>query len=98
MPRVLRSTVARDSGAAELYCEAFANVGALDLLEGFLSTHGAKFYGLEPATETITFVREPQTVPATIPLVTAANPEECGPTERLVPLRAGEQIAWSIKQ
>jgi dihydroorotase len=35
----------------------------LDKLEGFLSTNGAEFYGLEPTTETITFVKIPQTIP-----------------------------------
>ena len=51
------------NAAAELYTEAFDEAGALDKLEGFLSVHGAKFYGLEPAKETITFVKTPQTIP-----------------------------------
>jgi dihydroorotase len=51
------------NAAAELYTEAFDDAGALDKLEGFLSTNGAEFYGLAPATTTITLVKEPQTVP-----------------------------------
>lgn len=41
-------------------------MGALDKLEGFLSTNGAKFYGLEPATETLTLVKVPQMIPVRV--------------------------------
>lgn len=51
------------NAAAELYVEAFDSRGALDKLEGFLSINGANFYGLEPAKETITFVKTPQKIP-----------------------------------
>ena len=27
-----------------------------------------------------------------------ADPDDCGPTERLVPLRAGLEVKWSIKK
>jgi len=40
--------------AVELYTQIFEEMGALDKLENFLSTHGARFYGHEPSEETIT--------------------------------------------
>eukprot|EP01043_Picozoa_sp_COSAG02_P020955 COSAG02_NODE_1051_length_14956_cov_3.414216_2_plen_306_part_00 len=115
------------NAAAALYAEAFDSIGAVDKLQGFLSTNGPAFYGLEPATEMLTLVKEPQTVPVrtptlpartvqllaepwrtdvpslanlqeTIPLVTEPSAEQCGPAERLVPLRAGQEVQWSIKK
>ncbi len=71
----------------ELYAEAFEAAGALDQLEGFASFHGPDFYGLPRNTETITLVREPWAVPATQAYL---------PDDSIVPLRAGETIAWRI--
>ncbi|MDP1525927.1 MAG: dihydroorotase [Rhodocyclaceae bacterium] len=71
----------------ELYAEAFEAAGALDKLEGFASFHGADFYGLPRNTEKITLVREPWAVPAT---------QSYLPNDPIVPLRAGETIAWRI--
>lgn len=51
------------NAAAGLYAEAFDSVGAIDKLQGFLSTNGPEFYGLEPAQETLTLVKEPQMIP-----------------------------------
>ncbi len=73
--------------ALELYAEAFEKAGALDKLEGFASHFGADFYGLPRNTQSVTLVRESWTVPATQPF---------GP-ETLVPLRAGEVIAWRLQ-
>ncbi|HHH35626.1 MAG TPA: dihydroorotase [Gammaproteobacteria bacterium] len=74
-------------GAIELYAEIFAAQGALDRLEAFCSFHGADFYGL-PRNETrITLVRQPWRVPGSYPYMEG----------RLVPLRAGEEIAWRIE-
>ena len=70
----------------ELYAEAFEEAGALDRLEGFASEHGPDFYGLPRAAQRITLVREAMAVPADIAL---------GP-HRLVPMRAGASIAWSL--
>ena len=72
----------------ELYAEAFAEVGRLDRLEGFASRFGADFYRLPHNHERITLTSEPWSVPASLPY--ADN-------DRLVPLRAGEQIAWSVR-
>jgi dihydroorotase len=70
----------------ELYAEAFAAAGALGKLEAFASHHGADFYGLPRNSGTITLLPEPWEVPARYPF---------GAGE-LVPLRAGERIAWRL--
>ncbi len=71
--------------ALELYAEAFDEAGALDLLPTFLAGHGARFYGLEPATGTVTLVRERWEGPV------------CAPVEGqepVIPFRAGEPLCW----
>ena len=70
----------------ELYAEVFAAAGALEKLEAFASIHGADFYGLPRNGGTITLVPEPWEVPASYPFG----------TEELVPLRAGERVAWRL--
>jgi dihydroorotase len=70
----------------ELYAEAFAAAGALDKLEPFASGHGADFYRLPRNTGTITLLPEPWEVPAHYPFGSG----------ELVPLRAGERIAWRL--
>jgi dihydroorotase len=72
--------------AIELYAAAFEEAGALDKLEGFASRFGAQFYGLPLNQDTITLAREEWTVPEEIALG----------GEALVPLRAGETIAWKL--
>jgi dihydroorotase len=71
----------------ELYAEAFAAIGALPKLEGFASEYGADFYGLPRNTERITLLAEAWEVPAQYPFGSAD----------LVPLRAGERIAWRLE-
>jgi dihydroorotase len=71
----------------ELYAEVFDAEGALDKLEGFASFHGPDFYGLPRNAGTITLKREAQAVPASLDYL---------PGDRLVPLRAGESIAWRL--
>ena len=70
----------------ELYAEAFAAAGALDRLEGFASRHGAQFYGLPVNQGTLTLAEESWPVPAEVPFG----------ADRLVPLRAGERVAWKL--
>ena len=72
--------------AIELYAEAFAAAGALGRLEGFASVHGPRFYGLPPNRERIRLEAAPWPVPATYPFG----------QDELVPLRAGEQVAWRL--
>ena len=73
--------------ALELYAEAFDSVGALDKLEAFASFHGADFYGLpRNAGTTVTLRRQPTAVPASFPF----------DDDELIPLRAGEMLAWRL--
>lgn len=74
--------------ALELYAEAFEDAGALDRLEAFASLRGADFYGLARNRGSITLVREPWQVPEHYPLG----------ADRLVPMRAGEQLRWRIAE
>jgi dihydroorotase len=71
----------------ELYAEAFEAAGALDKLEAFASFHGADYYGLPRNTEKVTLQRDAMAVPQSFDYL---------PGERLVPLRAGESIAWRL--
>ena len=71
----------------ELYAEAFEAAGALEKLEAFASFHGADYYGLPRNTEKITLRRDAVTVPASLDYLAG---------ERLVPLRAGESVAWRL--
>ncbi|MEO8103695.1 MAG: dihydroorotase [Betaproteobacteria bacterium] len=72
--------------AIELYAEAFASVDALQRLEAFASFHGADFYRLPRNSGSITLRKESWTVPDEVPFT------ESG----LVPLRAGEPLAWRM--
>ena len=72
--------------AIELYATVFDEAGALDRLEAFASVNGARFYGLPVNEEKITLVREDWKVPERLPFG----------AEDLVPLRAGETIAWKL--
>ncbi|XCC55555.1 dihydroorotase [Polynucleobacter sp. MWH-UH23A] len=72
--------------ALGLYAEAFESVGKLDKLEGFASFFGPDFYALPRNTKKITLSKQPQAIPAELPLGDAT----------IVPLRASETIAWSL--
>jgi len=72
--------------AMPLYAEVFEEEGALEHLEAFSSFNGADFYQLPRNTGSITLVKSPQSVPTDIPLGDA----------RLVPIRAGEQVNWTV--
>jgi dihydroorotase len=72
--------------ALELYAEVFEELGVLDRLEAFASFNGADFYGLPRNGDTVTLRRESWTVPADYPLGDG----------RVVPLRAGEAVAWRV--
>ena len=71
----------------ELYAEAFDAVGKLDKLEGFASDFGADFYGLPRNSARIRLVKRAWTPPSNYPL---------GADQRLVPMRAGESVAWEL--
>jgi len=70
--------------AMELYCEVFEQVGALAKLEGFSSRFGPAFYGLPENRGTVTIEKSAWEVPASYPFG----------AESVVPLRAGERLAW----
>ncbi len=72
--------------AMPLYAEVFEAEGALEHLEAFSSFNGADFYQLPRNTGSITLIKSPQSVPTDIPLGNA----------RLVPIRAGEQVNWTV--
>jgi len=74
--------------AIELYAEAFERAGALDRLEGFASLHGPDFYGLPRNTDSIVLEKHAWQVPASYPLG----------DDRLIPMRAGETIAWKLEK
>ncbi|GAB2787199.1 dihydroorotase [Halomonas shantousis] len=74
--------------ALEVYATVFEEEGALEHFEAFCSLNGPRFYGLAPNEATIELTRTPCQVPETI-----------GEGEhRLVPFRAGETLAWSVKR
>jgi dihydroorotase len=72
--------------ALGLYAEAFESVGKLDQLEGFASFYGPDFYSLPRNSKKITLSKHAQSIPVELPLGDAT----------IVPLRAGETIAWSL--
>jgi dihydroorotase len=71
----------------ELYAEAFEAAGKLDKLEGFASDFGADFYRLPRNVDKITLVKRDWSPPANYPM---------GGTDRLVPMRAAERVAWQL--
>ena len=75
------------ANAIEIYAQIFENAGALDKLEAFASHNGARFYGLPRNSDTVTLVKQPQRVPASFAF---------GESE-VVPMLAGEELAWSLQ-
>jgi dihydroorotase len=73
--------------ALELYAEVFDAANALDRLEGFASQFGADFYGVPRNEDTVTLVRGAWQVPEHYPFG----------DDVLVPLRAGETVAWRVE-
>lgn len=73
--------------AMGLYAEVFEEAGKLDRLEAFASHYGADFYGLPRNRDTITLIRQPQIIASSLPYLDE---------QALIPLRAGETLAWSV--
>jgi dihydroorotase len=73
--------------AIELYAEAFDAAGKLSRLEAFAAEFGPRFYGLPLNADFITLERREWTVPAHYPYADG---------DTLVPLRAGEPLAWRM--
>jgi dihydroorotase len=74
------------NAAIELYAEAFEQLSALDKLEGFASFYGADYYRLPRNTDKITLYKESWRVPDSLAFG----------EHKLVPLRAGENMAWKF--
>ena len=71
--------------AIELYAMAFEQAGALERLEAFASLNGPRFYGLPANADTITLERHAWQLPEHYPYADG---------QRIVPLQAGETLAW----
>ncbi|UDG82505.1 dihydroorotase [Candidatus Vallotia cooleyia] len=72
--------------ALELYAQAFDQAGALGRLEGFASFHGADFYELPRATDTVTLER-----------VTWVSPEDIdADSTTIVSFKVGELLHWKL--
>jgi dihydroorotase len=76
----------------ELYAEAFEAAGRLERLEGFAADFGADFYGLPRNTERLRLVKKEWKPPANYPFPSDRGGEQ----QRLVPMRAGEPVAWQL--
>ena len=66
--------------------KVFEEAGALDLIEGFVSFHGADFYGLPRNEGFVTLVREEWSVPSDFGFGDA----------EVKPLRAGCTVRWRL--
>jgi dihydroorotase len=73
--------------AMAFYAEVFDAVGRLDRLEAFASDRGADFYGLARNQGRIRLQRHSVAVPAEFALG----------DDVVVPLRAGESVAWQVE-
>lgn len=73
--------------ALELYAEVFDALNALDKLEAFASFNGPDFYGLPRNTDIITLTKSSWDVPDSYEF---AN-------QQVTPLRANEQLLWTVK-
>jgi dihydroorotase len=72
--------------ALELYAQVFENAGALDKLPDFAAKFGAQFYGLPVNVGTVTLRKE------------SWNPSESFAlgADEVVPMDAGESLAWKL--
>jgi dihydroorotase len=72
--------------AMPLYAEVFDQANALDRLEAFASEFGPDFYNLPRNTGKLVLQRQTQLIPDEFPVGDST----------VVPLRAGENLAWTI--
>lgn len=71
----------------ELYTEVFEQEGKLENLEAFASHNGPDFYGIPRNSDTVTLTKEEWSIAETMPFG----------NDIVVPIRAGETIAWKVK-
>ena len=74
--------------AIELYAEVFEDENSLDKLEAFASLNGPSFYGLPVNTDKITLTKAPWKVPADLAFG----------DDKVIPIRANENINWCVSQ
>jgi dihydroorotase len=74
--------------ALELYTQVFDEENVLDNLEGFASLHGPSFYGMDANEGSVTLVKENWRVPGAVPVPDGGS---------IQPFRAGQTLAWQIK-
>lgn len=74
--------------ALACYTQVFDELDALPKLNDFMSKFGAEFYRLPVPTETITLVKQAQTVANMLPFG----------QEQIVPIAAGTRLDWSIHE
>ncbi|MEG1507600.1 MAG: dihydroorotase [Akkermansia sp.] len=67
--------------------ELFAKHGALDQLQGFVSGHACSLYGLTPPSKKVILSSEPMIIPISYQ----------GYGKTVVPMDAGQTIAWSLQ-
>lgn len=72
--------------AMELYASAFDSVGQIEQLEAFASLNGPAFYGLPVNQTQLTLERSAYQIPAELPMADST----------VVPLAAGESLAWKV--
>ena len=70
--------------ALPLLAELFEAHGKLDNLQGFISDHAKKIYGIKPPKKRVILKKEPFTIPKSY--------------GDIVPMHAGETIDWKISQ
>ncbi|SPA43431.1 dihydro-orotase [Cupriavidus taiwanensis] len=73
--------------ALQAYLTVFEEEHALDRFEAFASDNGARFYGMPPNQETITFHRSPMHVPEQVELPDG---------RRIRQFLAGETLPWTL--
>lgn len=66
--------------------EIFAQNGAINQLQRFVSDNACNWYGITPVQKTVTLTDTPMNIPA----------RYCGFGQEVVPMSAGESIGWSI--
>ena len=73
--------------AISCYTHVFEQQDALQHLEGFLSEHGARFYGLKENSTKITLTKTTWQVPSSYPAQNGT----------VIPMNAGEQLQWQVQ-
>ncbi len=74
--------------AVACYAQVFDELNVIAKLSDFLSRFGAEFYRLPRQTETITLVKQPQTVASSLPFG----------QDHVVPIAAGSVLNWSVHE